>query len=152
MEKNNVTIEQVKDAIRNAYSDMKKTINNALEGHTDFEVYDYNCTIDRFSVSLAIYLDEDKTKVNNWNILGLGLEEDVFEPSKGSKFTSNIGTTGGFDLDDKSKGSRNNFYIQVGKVLGNENIMSTIKNAMITYGAAIREMREQMRNLREKEA
>ena len=152
MENNNANIEQVRAAIKNLYSHMKETFNNALEGVTDFRVYDIQCSVDYISVKLAIYLDEEKEEIARWNVLELRLEEDIYETGKGRKFTSNIGTTGEFDLDDKSKGSRNNFYIQVGKVLGSDSLMGTIRDGLIVYGIGIREKREQLRNLREKEA
>lgn len=150
MEKENyTTIEQVKSAIKNLYYDMKETFNNSLEGITDFRVYDIQCSVDYISVSLAIYLDEEKEEIARWNILKLRLEEDIYETGNGRKFTSNIGTTGEFDLDDNSKGSRNNFYIQVGKVLGNESLMGTIYDGLMVYGTAIREQRSRLKNLRE---
>lgn len=151
MEKNNATIEQVKAAIKNLYSDMKETFNNSLEGITDFRVYDIHCQCDYIAVILAIYLDEENKKIARWNTLELRLEEDIFEIGKGRKFISNIGTNGEFDLNDKSKGSRNNFYIQVGKVLGNESLMGTIYDGLMVYGTAIRDKKEELRNLREKE-
>lgn len=150
MEKENyTTIEQVKSAIKNLYSDMKETFNNSLEGITDFRVYDIQCSVDYISVTLAIYLDEEKEEIARWNTLKLRLEEDIYETGNGRKFTSNSGTTGEFDLDDNSKGSRNNFYIQVGKVLGNESLMGTIYDGLMVYGTAIREQRSRLKNLRE---
>lgn len=150
MEKENyTTIEQVKSAIKNLYSDMKETFNNSLEGITDFRVYDIQCSVDYISVSLAIYLDEEKEEIARWNILKLRLEEDFYETGNGRKFTSNIDTTGEFNLDDNSKGSRNNFYIQIGKVLGNESLMGTIYDGLMVYGTAIREQRSRLKNLRE---
>lgn len=76
-------------------------------------------------------------------------EVDILEGNNDIKFTSNIGT-GEFDLNDNSKGSRNTFYIQVGKLLGDQNIMDIIKNGMIVYGAAIRENRDKLKELRNK--
>ena len=152
MENNNANIEQFKAAIKNLYSDMKETFNNSLEGITDFRVYDIHCQCDYIAVILAIYIDKEKKEIARWNTLELRLEEDIFDTGKGRKFTSNIGTTGEFEVNDKSKGSRNNFYIQVGKVLGNESLMGIIKDGLMVYGTAIREEREELRNLREKEA
>ena len=149
MEEDNTKIEQLRDSIKNLYSDMKETFNNALKGYSDFRVYDTHCFFNGIVVKFAIFLNEDKGEIAKWSTIELVLEEvDILEGNNDIKFTSNIGTTGEFDLNDCSKGSRNNFYIQVGKLLGNQNVMDIIKNGMIVYGAAIRENREKLKRLR----
>lgn len=149
MENNNIKIEQLRDSIKNLYSDMKKTFDNALEGNSDFRVYDAHCFANGIVVKFAIYLNEGKGEIAKWNTIEFVLEElDIFENNNDIKFTSNIGTAGEFDLNDRSKESRNNFYIQVGKLLGNQSIMDIIKNGMIVYGAAIRENRDKLKRLK----
>ena len=151
MEEDNTKIEQLRDSIKNLYSDMKESFNNALKGYSDFRVYDTHCFFNGMAVKFAIFLNEDNDEIAKWNTIELVLEEvDILEGNNDIKFTSNIGTTGEFDLDDNSKGSRTNFYIQVGKLLGNQNIMDIIKNGMIVYGTAIRENRDKLKELRNK--
>lgn len=151
MENNNSKIEQLRDSIKNLYSDMRETFNNVLGGISDFRVYDTHCFINGMAVKFAIFLNEDKGEIAKWNTIELVLEEvDILEGNNDIKFTSNIGTTGEFNLNDSSKGSRTNFYIQVGKLLGNQNVMDIIKNGMIVYGAAIRKNRDKLKELRNK--
>lgn len=150
MENIKTKIEQTKEMIKRLYSDMKETLNNALEGYTDFRVYNIRCSCDYISVRLAIYLDKGNKEIAKLNTISFMLEQnrDVPVGNKSFKFTSTIdNTTGEFDLKDKSKGSRTNFYVQVGKVLGNEDIMAIMYNGMRIYGSAIQETKKELENL-----
>lgn len=143
--------EEVREAIVNAYKSLEDIVNN-LVSKTDFRVGETGVGGDRANVDLVIYTDPDADKTASWNHLDLYLEEDIFETGKGQQFKTNIGTTGEFSLDDTSKGSRANFYIQVGKVLCDAELLGSIKNALIVHAAAIRGLRNQWKELKEKEA
>jgi len=151
METKFTSAEQVREVIVNNYKSLEDIVNN-LVSKTDFRVGETSVCGDRATVELVIYTDPEQKETARWNTLTLSLEDDIFETGKGQQFKTNIGTTGEFNLDDTSKGSRANFYIQVGKILGDSKLLDSIKNAMIVHSAAIRELREQWRMLNKKEA
>lgn len=148
---NFTSAEQVKEVIANNYKSLEDIVNN-LVSKTDFRVGETWVGSDRANVKLVIYTDPKKDETVRWADLDLSLEEDIFDEGWGEKFVTNIGTTGEFNLDDTSKGSRANFYIQVGKVLGDSELLGNIKNALIVHSAAIRELRKIWKELSEKEA
>lgn len=143
--------EEVRAAIVNAYKSLEDTVNN-LVSKTDFRVGGTYVGCDRSNVELVIYTDPDEKEPSRLSSLNLYLEEDIFETGKGQQFKTNIGTTGEFSLEDTSKGSRANFYIQVGKVLGDSELLDNIKNALIAHSTAINELRKQWQKLNKKEA
>lgn len=143
--------EEIKEVITNNYKSLEDIVNN-LVSKTDFRVGSSSVDCNQATIKLVIYTDPDKEENARWNTLELSLEEDILDTGKGKRFVTNIGTTGEFDLEDTSRGSRANFYIQVGKVLGDSELLSNIKNALIVHAAAIRELREQWRELNTKNA
>lgn len=144
--------EQIREAIANDYKSLEDIINN-LVSKTDFCVGETHVDCDSITIRLVIYTNPEKNETVRWSNLTLSLEDDeIFEPGKGKQFKTNIGTTGEFSLEDTSKDSRANFYIQVGKVLGNAKMLGEIKNAMIVHADAIRDLRNEYKKLREKEA
>lgn len=143
--------EKIKEAITNDYKSLEDIVNN-LVSKTDFRVGSSSVDCNQATIKLVIYTDPDKEETARWNTLELSLEEDILDTGKGKRFVTNIGTTGDFDLEDTSRGSRANFYIQVGKVLGDSELLGNIKNALIVHAAAIRELREQWRELNTKNA
>ena len=144
------SLEEVRTAIANSYKSLEDVVNN-LVSKTDFRVGETSVGCDRATVELVIYTDPEKKETARWSTLNLTLEEDIFETGKGQQFKTNIGTTGEFNLDDTSKGSRANFYIQVGKVLGDSELLDSIKNALIVHSTAIRELRKEWRKLDKEE-
>ena len=143
--------EEIKEVITNNYKSLEDIVNN-LVSKTDFRVGSSSVDCNLATIKLVIYTDPEKEETARWSTLELSLEEDILDAGKGKRFITNIGTTGDFDLDDTSRGSRANFYIQVGKVLGDSELLGNIKNALIVHAAAIRELREQWRELNTKNA
>lgn len=146
MEKNNKTLDDVRLALANNFKSLQDTINNMLKG-TDFKVGDTDVAAFTTTVELVI-IDEKNPKSFNPSCLTLRLDEDEYRTQKGRKFTTNIGTTGSFDLYDNSIYSRNNFYINVGKLLGDKNNLANIANSMYIHAVAIRELRRQIYELK----
>lgn len=138
--------EKIKEAITNNYKSLEDIVNN-LVSKTDFRVGSSSVDCNLATIKLVIYTDPEKEETARWSTLELSLEEDIFDTGKGKRFVTNIGTTGDFDLDDTSRGSRANFYIQVGKVLGDSELLCYIKNALIVHAAAIRELRKQRKEI-----
>lgn len=138
--------EEIKEVITNNYKSLEDVVNN-LMSKTDFRVGTSSVDSDQASITLVIYTDPEKEETARWSTLKLSLEEDNFDTGKGKRFITNIGTTGDFDLEDTSRGSRANFYIQVGKVLGDSELLCYIKNALIVHAAAIRELRKQRKEI-----
>ena len=143
--------EEVREAIVKDYKSLEDTVNK-LVSKTDYRVGGTSVGCDRAMVELVIYTDPGQKKPARRNTLTLSLEDDIFETGKGQQFKTNIGTTGEFSLDDTSNGSRANFYIQVGKVLGDSELLGNIKDALIVHSIAIRELRNVWRKLDKKEA
>lgn len=143
---NYTSSEQVKEAIFNNYKSLEDIVNN-LVSKTDFRVGETCAGSNSITIELIIYTDLEKEETVRWNSLKLSLEDDVFKTGKGRQFKTNIGTTGEFSLEDTSKSSRANFYIQVGKILGDSELLGCIKNALIVHAAAIRELRKQWKEI-----
>lgn len=145
MEKNIEALENVRQELVNNHQSLHHTINESLKG-TDFKVGVVDIYFFYITVELVI-TGKDKSEKSCWNNLTFRLDEKDHNTEKGVKFTSYIGTSGSFDLDDNSVCSLNNFYINVGKVLGNKELLGNIKNTMLVHAAAIRELDKKMNEL-----
>jgi hypothetical protein len=143
--------EKIKEAITNDYKLLEDVVNNMVS-KTDFRVGTSSVDSDQASITLVIYTDPEKEETARCSTLKLSLEEDIFDTGKGKRFVTNISTTGDFDLEDTSRGSRANFYIQVGKVLGDSELLSDIKTVLIVHAAVIRGLRKKWRELNTKDA
>ena len=146
---NFTSTEDVKDAIENCFKAFEDAVNNLL-AKTDFRIANTSISTCAATITLAIYTSPNSKEYARWNTLDLILEEDPFE-LKDAQFKTNIGTTGEFSLNDTDRGSRANFYIQVGKILGDSELLRFIKSDMAICIAEIRELREQWRRLNKKE-
>lgn len=146
MEKNNKTLDDVRLALANNFKSLQDTINNMLKG-TDFNVADTDVAAFSTTVELVI-INENGPKTFNPSLLTLRLDEDEYRTQKGRKFTTNIDTIGSFDLFDNNISSRTNFYINVGKLLGDKNNLANIANSMYIHAVAIRELRRQIYELK----
>lgn len=142
MKTKRISLESLKLAISENYKSLEDKVNN-LVANTDFRVDELSFGATCTSINLVIYSSDDKKKPVLCANLTLLLEEDPFDDSKEPQFTTNIGSTGKFSLEDTSKESRANFYIQVGKILADSEALGKIKNAMIAHSAAISELRKQ---------
>ena len=143
---NNISLENVRQALVKDFQSLHDTINEALKG-TDFKVGIVDVGFFYTTVELTITKD-GKEQAFNCSRLVLRLDEDDFKTKEGRKFTTNIGTTGEFDLDDTDICSRNNFYINVGKLLGNKEMLGNIRKALEVHSASICELRKKIYELK----
>ena len=141
-------LEDVKNEIIENFNMFKSHVSDLLTA-TDFKVVDFSLGYSGSSVKLGI-LDKAGVAVFGSSI-NICLERDMFRKVK-YKLRTSIGTTGEFDIEDTSLDARANFYIQVGKLLGDSELIGNIKNSMIVYGAAISELQNEYSELSKKEA
>lgn len=141
-------LKEIKNEITKNFNLFKSHVNDLLTA-TDFKVEDFSLGYSGSSVKLGIF---DKAGVAVFgSSINICLERDMFGKVKYKLITS-IGTTGEFDIEDTSLDARANFYIQVGKLLGDSELIGNIRNSMIIYGAAISELQKEYSELIEKEA
>lgn len=141
-------LEEIKNEITENFNLFKSHVSDLLTA-IDFKVVDFSLGYSGSSVKLGI-LDKEGAVVFGSSI-NICLERDMFGKVK-YKLRTSIGTTGEFDIEDTSLDARANFYIQVGKLLGDSELIGNIKNAMITYGVVISELQKEYLEIREKEA
>lgn len=63
---------------------------------------------------------------------------------KGERFETNIGAMGSFDINNLEVGARARFYIDLGKFLGDQDKMNTLKNLMFFYAERVESLRQEM--------
>lgn len=68
----------------------------------------------------------------------ISIERDQFNQGE-YKLVTNFGATGAFNMEDSDTA---NFYIQVGKLLGDSSLLKYIKDALISYETTISELQK----------
>lgn len=93
-------------------------------------------------------LKEDGTDYIFGQTIEIRAEQDYF--GKRERFETNIGTTGGFDLESEDTDSRRQFYIDLGNLLTQTDTLASIKQSIFNYHDRMETNRETGRSLQAK--